>query len=1620
MSGDATDRPNDGGQARGFRVNWKLLAAVLGMLGILGLVGGALWLRNVRKNPRRYEAQAEAALKQGNYKDAVPLYGRSLHLAVKKEDRIRLTKRIAETIAKMPVEKNVQADQYFRTILQQKEDLLELDPEDTATLGEVLEAYFVIAADAGTNLAWDDLRLKSERLLAKTPDSPLALKYNGIARVVWMERFKLEDKLRRETREVLEKARRAMPADHELAFYLAVWYINESRVLYELSRKEEAGEALALARKVMEDYVKAYPDNLEAQFRLARVLVDVGRATATIASSQDMQDAALQAGRQMETLEKRMLAEDNDRQKLTIDLASLIRLTDNQPAMLPDGQYSTRGNERAIVLLNHVLARHPVQCEALYGLGSIYRATKRLDLATAAYAKAAESRVVAVDVEALRQCGIQLAALYEWIRALLEKREQTEDAAASRKLLREAKDILARFREDVAATPAMDLLEGRMALAENRLWLAVEKLDAADARLEHKNSEAIFLAGVALSRLGQYGAALNRLQTAFSLPESAAGDMRIRIARELVDPLAHLGRIEEATRITHALNQGIPNDPDTHLLMARVLEAQAKTFGPGRNQEKLQLLWQAINLIKPWASQDNPRAERQLASLFLSLGDPEQARAILSRYVQKVPDDRQTLCQLVDVELKLGLADSALAHARNAIARQGSNPVAELAIQAIQATSGPLRDQGAFLLFAALDSSPVARDLKAEEKLRGLGLTDEADRALARVEAAAPDAPELALRQFEIAMRAKNIERAAAAIARAEQKQADAAEVLLMRARVFMAGQRMSEAATALGDATRKRPFWSEAWTLLGAVHRSMGSTNEAAADFQKAIELKPDNQVALLEMFRLADGEKDPEKAIGCLRLMLRNAPDDAILMDMFLDYQAQFGDKQEALRIREQIATLRPEDFSNRRALALLYLRTAQLERARSILEPLLREAPDNRENVVAYATLERACGRLANGKKKFDDYLSRLGPRATVDDWLAFARFLRQTALVEETAVAYGKARALQDPKTLSVWREMAEWKASTNSPAEALALYREYRGKTKNQEVIPIIMDLLMNLGRSDDAEIELAAWKKATAPSVSIRQIVAEALLFSARGRNTAADQIITAALAAHGEVAILYLIRARIHVNDTLDENVQNQVKSDLMRALQLVPNDLVAREMMQNWYLRRNRLPEAVEQLVELVRIKPENFVYRQQLAQLYLRLGRRDDAVRFLQQCMVNAKDPAWPRMLAVIYRDEEKLSEALKQYAVAYGMQPNPSASNTAMYVEALLEAGQPVPARDIATKNLPLLKKSALLNALLGRALAATGDVAAADRCFTSALNLAVSTDADLEAVIRQIRTVESAPLVIVRLDKIRPAANAVRVDVCKARVLMGNGQTDAALAVLEKSMADLPASDPAVRQSALWLAGAAYQSKRQFVKARAAYEGFLRLQPDNMAVLNNLAWLVAEDMKKPEEALPLVVKAAANWQGTDTERANILDTLGRIQFLAGLRADAIRTLQSSIALQDTGVARLHLAEALIGQSRMIEARSELVRAQQQVEKKPGRSGAELQAKLAELWAVVSKQSGGSVSRMMSLLDEPVAGETDKKKERVRSVFDEPLSTETAKARDHRRSLFDEPAAPPPKK
>src|SRR5690606_27639905 len=79
----------------------------------------------------------------------------------------------------------------------------------------------------------------------------------------------------------------------------------------------------------------------------------------------------------------------------------------------------------------------------------------------------------------------------------------------------------------------------------------------------------------------------------------------------------------------------------------------------------------------------------------------------------------------------------------------------------------------------------------------------------------------------------------------------------------------------------------------------------------------------------------------------------------------------------------------------------------------------------------------------------------------------------------------------------------------------------------------------------------------------------------------------------------------------------------------------------------------------------------------------------------------------------------------------------------------------------------------------------------------------------------------------------------------------------------------------------------------------------------VGTLNNLAYLLVEDLKRPEEGLPLAERAA-RLQPRDPQ---VLDTLGWAQYKAQRVEDAERTLRQSVDFRALATNHYHLAVVL---------------------------------------------------------------------------------------------------------
>jgi Tfp pilus assembly protein PilF len=103
----------------------------------------------------------------------------------------------------------------------------------------------------------------------------------------------------------------------------------------------------------------------------------------------------------------------------------------------------------------------------------------------------------------------------------------------------------------------------------------------------------------------------------------------------------------------------------------------------------------------------------------------------------------------------------------------------------------------------------------------------------------------------------------------------------------------------------------------------------------------------------------------------------------------------------------------------------------------------------------------------------------------------------------------------------------------------------------------------------------------------------------------------------------------------------------------------------------------------------------------------------------------------------------------------------------------------------------------------------------------------------------------------------------------------------------------------------------YEAAQEYDKAIERYRRLQELAPDNIIVLNNLAYALAVRKNNVEEALPLAEKAYELAKGNPS----IADTLGWIYHLAGQNEKAVKPLEEA-AKAGSQDAEMHLHFAIV--------------------------------------------------------------------------------------------------------
>ncbi len=463
-----------------------------------------------------------------------------------------------------------------------------------------------------------------------------------------------------------------------------------------------------------------------------------------------------------------------------------------------------------------------------------------------------------------------------------------------------------------------------------------------------------------------YDAALDHMKRA-----AEADPKSMQLTLDLAELHLDLRQPREAVAVARRAVGQAPELPAAHDILARALLTVAEG-NDGTPEDQEEALGAVMELLR--IDPNNGNAYLALARLQIGRGRMDQAMEALEQHLQKDPGSEEGVFMAAQVLTKLRRYSEAEPFLKRAIANQPGDPRLRMALVEVYEAAGDL--PGAYR--EALDLLPMRVDLvrvrltlarlsemmgkpdDAVEHFRAIGkLMDEQE---ARYPAA--ERAEVDLRLILLLLQA---DRGAEAIAAADlglRKFPDddrfrlrKGEALLMEGQAKEAREVMREKAAVDADDAEQKARISEAYVSAGARQERRGDLAAAEKHMVRAIELDPDNDVALNYLgFMLAEQGVRLDAAIGYIRRALEKEPGNGAYLDSLGWAFFKKRDYAQAERLLTQALERMDDEAEIHEHLAELYYATGRPEDALRSWQAALDRGAPNADAILAKMSAAR----------------------------------------------------------------------------------------------------------------------------------------------------------------------------------------------------------------------------------------------------------------------------------------------------------------------------------------------------------------------------------------------------------------------------------------------------------------------------------------------------------------------------------------------------------------------------------------------------------------------------------------------------------------------------------------
>jgi Tfp pilus assembly protein PilF len=1360
-------------------------------------------------------------------------------------------------------------------------------------------------------------------------------------------------------KEDLEAALKADPADSETARLLERFYAYKAAKADAASKPEEVTENIAKGSELISSFLARTPN--DPMMLLVQLRRDLELAAYEQSKRTDKPDLKALNEKFREIGKPKLEAAAAAAMAIPpaqVDRQLIQMLRQMESVVDPDARQS-----RSEALTRAVSAAHPGDAEVFSILAEILESRDDHAGGVAALQKIVDMPDKPLSFEGAtlydrKPDALMRQAMWTVRQWQTLQMEPEKNAAASKEAAakaREIRDKLAALRDPNSAP--LILLDAELAYIDGDYRLATRLLERFEKDSNYASPDALLIGAQVAMRLNEPGTARQRLRGLLNVQPT-----NVRAALILAGLDAQMQEYEEAEELYKRILRLMPDNK--------------------KAEEGLKLV-QAI-VSKGVTKVDDPIIQTIIDADAMSKDTTkpnggERAAALLREKIQAIGQDPRMVRALVVILANNNNRAGALEAARAGLAAHPESKDLQLLTISL-GEENPMEQRLA--LIAGQDMTEVQR---LTERYVTYKMFAKKDLALAELDKAlklGPNDNAVLELVFMQALEDKDYAKATELTARAQKEDLDKAGGATYRARLESAQGRIEEAVRIMEELVKAGGAQAESWRLLGRLQNSARRSADAVKSFAGALAIRPNDIPTIKDLLKTQIVMAQNEDALKTARQYKTWAQNDPEFVNYWLSLEAGLGNRQMVIDERERLAKQNPGDKDNLMSLAALYMDNNQRPKAREILDGI-RAKKDDLDAVNLDAGWYWAERQPEKARSIFEAFIAaqEKGP-GRLQPLLVYAQFLGQRQDAAGALAVLDQAREFQTKGVSEVDKIIGDTYMAMRREDDAIVAFKrviDEKADTSDQVYLKRMIEAMIGQKRFAEADALLN-------PMLPLGQPNSVALLLAAdskagQGDQRARRQLLDRAVAQFPSEPMVFVKRGQSRVPEDIAElerlrksqapqdaaklqevtqDIQ-EAKKDFDRALQLQPDLWAALRLRANAYDLLGDTEASINDIRAALLANPSDTELLRGMITYYVQNNREADGDAATREIIKRRPgDPSICYAAGNAFAGLGKFETGGQFMAMAFEIDQQDAIAQR--YLDCLLAVDPPKVAeaarildklgpKRIST-NAGMLMAQAKVQLKMGRAGAAAQASGDALRLLNA------DNPRDMLAWYTEAQKLESDPkkllLFLEDLSQLGVAKDWLLYFRANLSLTIQDPTAQrSGESMLVGLLKDKESTSVPIRQACGRKLGEVLYGQRRFDEAAKVMRDTLTEFPKDAESMNNLAYLLAKDLKKPTEALPLAQQAAT----LNPKSAEVLDTLGLVQLLLGNVDESVSTLTKALPLAQSAFAAatvsVHLADALWTQGKKEPARTAMEQAADILSKQGPAANPQTKADLDEL-------------------------------------------------------------------